>query len=139
MLRCELKKESRCLSLGAYEKEQKAKTEADPRDRGVQSNLAPFAHLKGDPKPTFMNLCTLFLTSKMGITEAYEKKREKEEEQTNKKEKKKRKQAKEKKEKKEKGLDKSQPQKYRQYHPPCTLEGNQGCKPKTVHNWPPQR
>ena len=34
-----------CLSMGAKEKEQKAKIEVSPRDRGVQYNHVPPTHL----------------------------------------------------------------------------------------------
>ena len=61
MLGCESKKsESRHLGLGTS-KEQKAKTEAGPRDRGVQSNLAPSTHHIADPKPTSITTQTPFL------------------------------------------------------------------------------
>ena len=77
MLGCELEKsENRHLGLGTS-KEQKTKTEAGPRDRGVQSNPAPSTHHTADPKPKSITIQAPFFCHQNGDSKSLKKKREK--------------------------------------------------------------
>ena len=100
-----------CLSMGAKEKEQNAKTEVGPRDRGVQYNPVPPTHLGEDPKftpsnpsptrPSPQSQNQAPSTSKSGTMEACEpKKKEKKETKKKRQKKKKRRKSKEKREQK---------------------------------------
>ena len=139
MLGCELgKSENRHLGLGTS-KEQKTKTEAGPRDRGVQSNPAPSTHHTADPKPKSITFQTPSFCHQNGDSKSLKKKREKK--KSNKQKKKGRKNKNKKKgekakKKKEKGQDSAQ--KCRHHHPPYLTRDPRVLSLKRVYHFPPK-